>query len=454
MPRRAVGVVVGVVDADLQRERDHQREQRRARGGSRRARRRRRCRPAPAPAAAGRVRGRAPATHWAGVAIRPPGSGAATARRSGLPVCRSGTSASSCSWRGAAGAPSRSATQARQLGELRAPCPGPGRRRPRPAAPTRRRAGRRRPRRRPPGASRSAASTAAGATLTPPVMTTSSSRPVTVSRPSVAGRRRRGCGTSRRRTPRRSPTGSQPVAERQHRAGQLDAAVGDPHADAVQRLAVVDAAAGGLGHAVGGHDRDARRRGRGRAAPGRWPRRRPGPRRRRAGRRARRRGTGAAGSAPARCSGGRPACGRRRRRAARPRASTVTGSPASTLRQSTCRPAIAETGRASSQAPGPPSRSWVAVAEASSAVGRQQHGRGRRRWSRRSRRRGRRRARAARPGRARPGRRRRRPAARPGGRRAARVPSRAARTWSGGQVGAGTRVRCLATTGKPTAAPN
>ena len=51
-----------------------------------------------------------------------------------------------------------------------------------------------------------------------------------------------------------------------------------------------------------------------------------------------------------------------------PGASTVAGVPARKLRQRTWRPAIAETGRASSQLPGPPSRSWVAAADARSAA--------------------------------------------------------------------------------------
>ena len=381
MPRRAVGVVVGVVDRHLQGERDDQREQRRHRAGSRRARRRRRCRRARAPrrrAACAAGRRRPTGRGWpSDLRDQPPRDGAAVGlagvqgrdRVDQVQLARGGRRAQPL------GRPRRAARAGR------GGAPAPGRRRRRPAAPTRRRAGRTRPRRRPPGASRSAASTAGGATLTPPVMTTSSSRPVTVSRPSASD-----AGVAGAEPAVDERLGGrlrvEPVAQRQHRAGQLHAAVVDPHA----------------GRRPGARRRTrSRRRSR---SSRRWSRRAtPASRarveqRRVGGRaadedgveRAQRVGLGvevrgAAGSGTSDVYR-RPA-GMRATAAASgsPRASTVTGRPASTLRQSTCRPAIAETGRASSQLPGPPSRSWVAVAEAVQRARRTAARRGRRRSS-------------------------------------------------------------------------
>ena len=136
-----------------------------------------------------------------GVAIRWCRSGVARARRSGLPVCNvRGISSISRSSRGAAGrraarSPTRAAWSVRAWRRGRDdggddPRPHSSSGRPTTTASATS------------GWVRSAASTAAGETLTPPVMTTSSNRPVTVSR-SSARCRRRGCGTSRRRTPRR-----------------------------------------------------------------------------------------------------------------------------------------------------------------------------------------------------------------------------------------------------------
>ena len=162
--RAAVGVVVGVVDRDLQRERDDEREQRRDPG-----RKPSSAAAAPVPTstgatAAGSVRGRAPASHWAGVAIDLRLLGAivrsCSARRPiGLPTCAAVGLAGVQERdlgddvqlpRGRAAAEPVGDPRA-EVGELGAR-PPPGRRRRPPAGPTRRRRGRRRRRRRRRGA--------------------------------------------------------------------------------------------------------------------------------------------------------------------------------------------------------------------------------------------------------------------------------------------------------------
>ena len=340
VPRRAVGVVVGVVDRDLQGERDDQGEQRRQRpeavergggaGADQHGRERggQRARAgAGDPLGGGGQVSRAPAdggghgppVGLAGVQQRHGRDHVQLARRGGRPEALGDPGPQA---RQVRARPRRAATTA---ATTRWPHSSSGRPNTTASATS--------------GCSRSTASTACGATFTPPVMTTSSSRPVTVSRPSS----RRPASRVRNQPSANAAGGRrriEPVAQRQHRAGELHAAVGRPgRRTPSSGLAVVHAAAGGLGHAVGGDHRDARRPARGPAGRGRWPRRRRGRRRRP------RRPSGSVSRNAAqlgrhhrRCSGGRPACGRSRRRGSRPRSSTVGGSPASTLRHSTCRP--------------------------------------------------------------------------------------------------------------------
>ena len=143
-----------------------------------------------------------------------------------------------------------------------------------------------------------------------------------------------------------------------------------------ERLAVVDAAAGGLAHAVRRQHPHRCALGRGQQRGRRWPHRRAAPRRTAAGLPGPG-GPAAAGPAgwgPARCSGAGP--WRPGQAVAAAKASTVKPAPVSTARGSvpatterrrTCRPATWWAGMASSHWPGPPSRSWVARADARSA---------------------------------------------------------------------------------------
>ena len=136
---------------------------------------------------------------------------------------------------------------------------------------------------------------------------------------------------------------------------------------AVQRHAVVDAAAGRLAHAVGADHRDTRGRSsfsdlrRHRAAADQhgveFGERRGGGG---VGQRLVQLGGDQRGVAPA---GAHRRYGRRevRRRRTGTTSSDRRACPQCTLRTSTCRPATWWAGNASSQVPGPPRRSWVAV---------------------------------------------------------------------------------------------
>ena len=194
------------------------------------------------------------------------------------------------------------------------------------------------------------------------------------------GGRRRRCGTSGRR---RRRSGTRRASGRGARGSRWPASGRRARSDrrvrpdrrSVERHAVVDAAAAGLAHAVGRDGSDPRVAGSGQESG--WARgaadedgvetrqRCGGSRRRRAGARA--------GWARARCSAARrPACAAAAVKASGVKPSdrsTKPGSvPAATQRSSTCTPAMWCGGMASSQAPGPPSRSWVAAALAASAV--------------------------------------------------------------------------------------
>ena len=361
----AVGVVVGVVDRHLQGEGDDERQERGQRAEALRARPPRRCRRERARRPRAGSCGRAPASHWAAVAISSR-TASATARRSGLPVCSSGKASRTCSARGAAGAPSRSATQGRRSSRSGAApgagttaattrCPHSSSGRPKTTASATS------------GCSRSAASTADGATFTPPLITTSSSRPCTVSRPSSSDPGVAGAepavdegGRGRRRDRGGSPArGSARPARRPSATRTPTPASGTP---------VVDAAAGGLGHAVGGHHGHALgpRAGeqggvRGGAADEHGV---EGPQRVGLGVEepaqlgGHERGVAAAGGHAGHRGGQRLAAPRARWRACR-RGRSGRG-PAG---RRSPRP-----GSSSSQLPGPPSRSWVAAAEARSAA--------------------------------------------------------------------------------------
>ncbi len=213
----------------------------------------------------------------------------------------------------------------------------------------------------------------AAGTLTPPVTTTSSARPTHLEPPV----RERAAEVLRHEPAVDQRLGRevrpQPVAGEHHRAAELDpAVVPQPHRHAVQRLAVVHAAAAGLRHPVRRHDGHPRVDGRGVQRRGQ---RRPADQHtvvRREVRRPRRAVVGA-GSAPATCSDvRRGAAVRSRRRTPPPRSRrTGRGPPAgvraSSERTSTVSPATWVTGSASSHCPGPPSRAWVARAECRSA---------------------------------------------------------------------------------------
>ena len=137
------------------------------------------------------------------------------------------------------------------------------------------------------GCSRSRAATAGRGTFTPPLTTTSSIRPSTCSRPSSSSRP----ASEVRNQPSTSDLGRQRrvavVPLEQGRPADPDPAAGaDRERDAVQRVAVVDAAARGLGRAVRRDHVHARRPRPARAAPGRSGRRRAARCGRRAARRA------------------------------------------------------------------------------------------------------------------------------------------------------------------------
>ena len=153
------------------------------------------------------------------------------------------------------------------------------------------------------------------------------------------------------------------VPVEQGRPGDPDPAVGaDRHGHAVEREPVVDAAAGGLGRAVGRHHADAGRHAPAGAAPGRPGRRRPA-RRRQAASAAVSSGVverrGGAGSRPGRCTAPRR-LPRRRRPATRGRRAAPAGAPP----PATGRPPAARrrttSGSASTHGPAPPSRDSVA----------------------------------------------------------------------------------------------
>ena len=98
--------------------------------------------------------------------------------------------------------------------------------------------------------------TAAAGTFTPPLMITSSARPVTRSRPSSSSRPRSSVRNQPSRSTDAGPLGLAVVPVEEHRPAQQHlAVVADPHLDAVERAAVVHAAAAGLAHPVGLHDR-------------------------------------------------------------------------------------------------------------------------------------------------------------------------------------------------------